>query len=86
MNIIRHIIRGAGYLEGYGHHPGTGIMLLFIFIGGLAGVQRGDWAGFFGGMILSAIFYLPLYCWGCIDRSKASDQTQKKLLKTIKGD
>jgi hypothetical protein len=86
MKIIRHIIRGAGYLEGYGHHPGTSTILLFIFIGGLAGAQRGSWAGFFGGMILSAMFYLPLYIWGCIDRSKDSDRTQKRLLKHIKGD
>lgn len=85
MNIFRHIIRGAGYLEGYGHHPGTGMLLLFIFIGGIAGAERGGWAGFFGGMAFSSVFFLPLYIWGCIDRSKDSDRAQKRLLKHIKG-
>ena len=85
MKIIRHIIRGAGYLEGFGHHPGTGMLFLFIVMVGLAGAQRGGWSGFIGGCVFSSIFFLPMYFHGCIERSKESDRVQKRLMKHIKG-
>lgn len=86
MKIIRHIVRGAGYLEGYGRHPGTGMLLLCIFLGGLAGIEHGGFIGFIGGCIFASVFYLPIYILGCIERSKESDRAQKRLLKNIKGD
>ena len=86
MNIFRHIIRGAGYLEGYGTHPGTEVVCIFILVGGLAGIEKGGLFGFIGGCIFASIFFLPLYIVGCIDRSKECDRAQKRLLAQIKGE
>lgn len=85
LKLFRHIRRGAGYLEGYGDHPGTGTMLFMLLMCGLAGAQRGSWSGFFGGMFFGAICILPFYIIGCVDRSKAADRDQKRLMKLIKG-
>ena len=84
FKFFRHIIRGAGYLEGYGHHPGTGMFFIFVLLGGLAGAQKGSLSGFVGGCIIAFVFTAPLYIHGCIERSKGSDRAQARLLKQIK--
>ena len=84
MKFLRHVIRGAGYLEGYGHHPGTGMLLIITLMGGLAGAGKGLLTGFIGGCIIAFVFTLPLYIIGCVDRSKSADRDQARLLKTIK--
>lgn len=84
MRFIRQIIRGAGYLEGYGEHPGNSMVVIMLIVCGLAGAQRGSWAGFFGGTVIGSMFILPLWIHGCISRANACDRAQAQLLKTIK--
>jgi hypothetical protein len=85
MNIFRHIIRGAGYLEGYGHHPGTGVVLAFGLLGGLAGVDANGLVGFISGFTVVLLFLAPMYCYGCIERSRDCDRDQQRLLDKIRG-
>lgn len=84
MRIIRQIIRGAGYLEGFGEHPGNSMVVIMLLMCGLAGAQRGSWAGFFGGIVIGAMFILPLWIHGCIARANECDKRQERLLKIIK--
>lgn len=83
FKLFRHIYRGARYLEGYGHHPGTGILLLFTVIAGLSVIDRG-FSAFLIGSAIGFLTISPLYIMGCIDRSKDSDRTQARLMRTIK--
>ena len=83
MRIIRQIIRGAGYLEGYGHHPGNSMLIIMIMACGAAGI-KGGFAGFLGGMLLGAVFILPLWIIGCVGRANDCDRSQARLLKQIK--
>ena len=71
MKIFKDILQGAGDLPGYGPHPGTGIMFVFLLMGGLAGVDRGGWVGFLGGAAFAALFVVPLWCVGCVDRARS---------------
>ena len=84
MRWIKQTWRGAGYLEGYGDHPGRDMVAVMILVCGLAGAQRGSWAGFFGGMVFGFIAIMPFFIAGCISRANACDQEQARLLKTIK--
>ena len=81
---IKQAIRGAGYLEGYGEHPGKDMVVMMILVCGLAGAQRGSWAGFFGGTAFGAVMILPFFIAGCISRANACDREQARLLNTIK--
>jgi len=81
---IRRIIAGAGYLEGYGDHPGTGVVAVSILACGLAGAQRGSWAGFFGGMAFGFIAIMPFFAIGCIDRAKAYERDVEKTFNILK--
>ena len=79
MNTIRHIIRGCGYLPGYGSPPGTPVLILFVLMGGLAGAQRAGWVGFLGGAgVLLAVFG-PLYLYGSYERSREEEQARKRV-------
>lgn len=84
MRFIRQIIRGAGYLEGYGEHPGNSIVIIMLIICGLAGAEKGGLAGFVGGAVFGAMFILPLWIHGCISRADACDKEQERLLRKIK--
>lgn len=84
MRWIKQAIRGAGYLEGYGEHPGRDIVVVMILVCGLAGAQRGSWAGFFGGAVFGAMMILPFFIGGCISRANACDKDQERLLRKIK--
>lgn len=84
MKFIRQVIRGAGYLEGYGDHPGKDMVVMMILICGVAGVEKGGFTGFLGGMAIGAIFILPFFIVGCIDRANGCDEKQKQLLNKIK--
>ena len=78
MKLLRDIIQGAGYLEDYGHHPGTDIMIVFILMGGLAGAARGGLWGFIGGCALLAVFFVPLWCVGCVNRARSYQEYKKR--------
>lgn len=84
LKFFRHVRRGSGYLEGYGEHPGTLYLFAFILMGGLAGARGGIW-GFLGGAVVMAVFMLPMYIYGCVERSKGADRKQEQLMKLIKG-
>jgi len=84
MRWLKQAIRGAGYLEGYGNHPGVDVVVVMILVCGLAGAQRGSWAGFFGGLVFGFIAIMPFFIAGCISRANACDEQQARLLKTIK--
>lgn len=84
MRWLKQAIRGAGYLEGYGDHPGKDMVVMMILACGLAGAPRGSWSGFFGGLIFGAVMILPFFIIGCISRAEACDREQARLLKTIK--
>lgn len=84
MKFLKQIWRGAGYLEGFGDHPGKDMVVVGILMCGLAGAQRGSWAGFFGGMAFGAVMILPFFFIGCISRANACDRAQARLLNTIK--
>lgn len=84
MRFFRQIIRGAGNLPGYGPHPGNDMVLIMMLMCGLAGAQKGGWAGFLGGAVIGAMFILPLWIYGCVSRANECDKTQARLLKTIK--
>ena len=84
MRWLKQAVRGAGYLEGYGHHPGWAILIAITLAGGVAGIDKGGLVGFFGGMLFAAVFTLPLFIVGCIGRANDCDKSQAKLLNTIK--
>jgi hypothetical protein len=84
VRFFKQIWRGAGYLEGYGDHPGKDMVVMLILICGFAGIEKGGFYGFLGGMAIGAIFILPLFIVGCIDRANGCDEKQKQLLNKIK--
>lgn len=84
MRLFKQIWRGAGYLEGYGEHPGKDMVVIMILICGFAGVEKGGFTGFLGGMAIGAIFILPFFIAGCISRANGCDEKQAQLLNKIK--
>ena len=64
------MVQGAGYLEGYGEHPGTLWMLYFILIGGLSAARDG-FQGFLLGAAFSALITVPVWLVGCVSRARA---------------
>jgi hypothetical protein len=73
MKAIRQIIRGCTNLPYVGEHPGTFVMLMLMFMGGLAGSSKGGTVGALGGMALMVVLMLPLFLWGAYDRANLSD-------------
>ena len=84
MRFFKQIWRGAGYLEGYGHHPGWSTISIIVLVGGLSGIEKGGYIGFIGGAGFSLICILPFFAAGCISRANGCDRAQANLLKTIK--
>lgn len=84
MRVFKQIWRGAGYLEGYGDHPGKDMVVIMILVCGLAGAQKGGWSGFFGGMVIGFVCMMPFFIIGCISRANGCDEKQKQLLNKIK--
>lgn len=41
MNVFQKTIKGMGYLEGYGEHPGWSMLALFVGLGAVAGIPNG---------------------------------------------
>ena len=72
VSLYRRVIMGAGYLEGYGEHPGTGLVVALILITALAGGASGGNAGFVGGGVIATLIYGPMCLCGCIGRANAA--------------
>jgi uncharacterized membrane protein len=66
MKIVRQIYRGCTDLPHVGPHPGTIPCMFFILLGGVGG----HWFG----MVIMAIFILPLYFFGAYCRAEWSDR------------
>lgn len=85
--IIKHIIRGAGYIEGYGHHPGNTYFLSFILLGGIVGFLMAESSRLIGGASLAfveIVAILPFYVMGCIDRSKNYERDKERLINILR--
>lgn len=84
MKFFKQAIRGAGYLEGYGHHPGWSAVGIVVLMGGLSGIEKGGYIGFIGGAVISLVCILPFFAAGCVSRANGCDRAQAQLLKIIK--
>jgi hypothetical protein len=67
---LRQIIRGCGYVDGYGSHPGTGILIALVVMGGIAGAQGAGWRGFLFGACMMLLIFGPIYLFGAYDRGR----------------
>jgi hypothetical protein len=67
-NIIKHTIRGCGYLPHCGHHSGTPILIMFILIGAIVG-SNGGWKGALGGAGVMTAIFGPMYLYGAYETS-----------------
>lgn len=77
MKVIRDIIQGAGYLEGYGDHPGTPMLIIFILMGGIAGIEKGGLFGFIAGSLVMALIMGTFWVVGCVDRARDYQRDNK---------
>ena len=63
---LRWTWEGCSYLPGLGHHPGTWILVVLLFIGALAGSERGLYGMIFGtGVMLltfGSTYLVGAYC------------------------
>jgi len=71
--VLKQIRMGAGYLPGYGDHPGTFTLLLMIGMGAWAGIDHGP-LGMVMGAVFMFAFFGPIWCIGCISRANAYDR------------
>lgn len=66
--VIARVRMGAGYLPGYGSHPGTGLCVAFIIAAGVAGTEQG-FVGFVGGLFVGSLIFGPIWLAGCLGRA-----------------
>ena len=79
IKTIRRTIKGMGYLDSCGDHPGTALLIAFILMGGIAGLnQSNDMIGFAKGAGFMSILIGPLYLNGCHDRAVIDEVTKQK--------
>lgn len=71
---LRHVIRGCGFVPGYGNHPGTATLGLFVAMGGGVGASRGDLGIALGGALLMLVVFGPMYLYGAYDRSRSAER------------
>lgn len=76
MRAIRHMVRGCGYLEHCGDHPGTPLVIALIVMGVIAG-SDGGWKGSLGGAALMGASIGPLYLWGAYKRSVFNEKLSR---------
>jgi hypothetical protein len=74
FKFFKRIWMGAGYLEGYGHHPGWSTMAIFIIASGAAGADKGGLNGFIAGCAIMAAVIAPIFFAGCYSRAKDYEQ------------
>jgi hypothetical protein len=85
IQTIRRTIKGMGYLDSCGDHPGTALLIAFLLMGGLAGLNKSnDIMGFATGAGLMGIVVAPLYLSGSYERGKIEDEMNlKRTLKQL---
>lgn len=64
--------KGCGYLEGFGHHPGTENMVLLLVLGMIVGSEGGA-KGVLAGLVIMGITFGPFYLFSAYDRAKKSN-------------
>lgn len=84
IKFFRDVWLGAGYLEGYGHHPGNGMLLGFILFCGGLGLEKGGLSGFIGSSLIGAVGILPLWIIGCRDRARDYDRDVERTVELLK--
>ena len=69
--MIVKIIRGIGYLPGYGSHPGTKIVLILIALSTIAGARTGGLPGAIFGATIMTVTMGGIYLWGAYNRYRS---------------
>lgn len=69
-NFFRCVRLGMGWLPGFGNHPGTKILTVFVLAGLLAGAQRGGLLGAIVGAAVMLVGIGWIYVLGAYDRGK----------------
>jgi len=70
--VVLLTLKGCGYLEGYGHHPGTIPLAILVVSGAFAGVWSG-WVGAIAGAGVMAAICGPFYLAGAYERANSSE-------------
>ena len=83
MKLLRDIISGAGYLEGYGDHPGTLPLFVFIILSGLAGIDGGIMVAL-GCMGVMTVLLCPVWMVGCVSRARDYQRDQEQVARKLK--
>jgi hypothetical protein len=83
MKWLKRIVKGAGYLEGYGHHPGWPVLGIFILAAGLAGIRQGGFDGFAGGCVIGLVCLAPFFMIGCWSRAVDYEQDVERTFKIL---
>ena len=78
MRWLKQVMRGCGTLPHVGSHPGFEGAVGMLVVGGVFGAEDGGWRGVLGGVLLAAIFVVPLYLIGAYDRANESDRLSKR--------
>lgn len=84
MKFFKRIWRGAGYLEGYGHHPGWSVIAIYMIAAGMAGAARGGWNGFVGGGLFMLACISPIFFAGCYSRARDYEQDVEETVEILK--
>lgn len=74
MRVLQAIWRGCGYVPGYGHHPGTGLILMWNAGAAFVGASEGGIAG----ALVGLLFMSPMtgiYLWGAYERGERKEPT-----------
>ena len=83
MKTLKRIWRGARYLEGYGYHPGTGVLLITAFMCGIAGLGKGGLSGFLGGFIIGLALMILPWMVGCYDRAMSYERDVERTMERL---
>jgi NhaP-type Na+/H+ and K+/H+ antiporter len=67
--MISRLVKGAQYSEKYGSHPGTPILIFFVAVGALAGLDKGIYGACIGAAVMLAWFG-SLWLIGCWERGE----------------
>jgi hypothetical protein len=84
FKFFKRIWMGAGYLEGYGHHPGWATIGIYVVAGGLAGINNGGPSGFLGGSLITILCIAPIFFAGCYSRAKDYEQDVEATFNKLK--
>ncbi len=86
MKLFKRIWMGAGYLEGYGHHPGWPVLGIFILGAALAGIERGGWSGFIAGGLIATCALAPFFMAGCVSRAREYEADVERTFQRLQRD